>query len=853
MAVICVNTSSPEFKGLLEKTHFSEGTLKSIIHEYQNTPSLWEKGQGLWPSDDYVMNYFNRRTIGSPAQIAVWNGRFSAPHIYTNAKDALAAKQEASKWFNEETISVYQNQANKWVLKVARPLDIRTIKKNSDTWLQDLQKDINTTVNTGAYGRYIPRKNEPYKNIPAMDYLGKRLDNFYRQRGLKVEAYWSKNSQKWMVRYAKEEKGYVDDINGGMFDWNEGQKQAIETISNFINNPKSGNYIRLVAKAGSGKTSIINAILEKVNTGAGKPTVIVGALSHKAKSVIEGKIDKKAKQKFNIEAKTIAGMLGMTMKHDNQGNEYFEVDKYARKMGIPIQSAKIVFIDEASMVSEEAMHFIDEMINRETKVVFIGDNGQLPPIRSMQSPFYQKNPILLDQNADSPVFTKEMPEVRLTERVRQGEDSPLHAVADLFWNYSQGVSTIAPDLSKTPSSADNRLIIETGDADLVAQMLPLFKRGMDEQNPNVAKIVSFTNAVVNAFNARIHKELHPEMGDDMNFAKGDLITLYDSYSVGITPVAYNSEEGIVISAGNSYTSTFYTPSGKEVSFMVRNLDVKMADGRTVTLPVLEQSAENIARYNAALNMAKAEHDADRWQSFYKIKNSIADLRFGYASTIHKSQGSTYEVVGVNTTDAFGLNKFRAQGIYTAMTRAANISIIKGMGSSNEAPSADAISKANASEIARRSKKSVSNVKGLTQEQIDQIHAETDEIATVIKQALKTVETYNIAGMPDISQPLNTVAPGTVMDATDVLRMVVTSSGSEQQKALAKALMPLFSKMKINVLFTELEDTVDDEGNIVKAPAGTAFPKRQDGGFDVRINLKGVLASITHSWNINHTT
>jgi hypothetical protein len=195
MAVICVNTSSPEFKGLLEKTHFSEGTLKSIIHEYQNTPSLWEKGQGLWPSDDYVMNYFNRRTIGSPAQIAVWNGRFSAPHIYTNAKDALAAKQEASKWFNEETISVYQNQANKWVLKVARPLDIRTIKKNSDTWLQDLQKDINTTVNTGAYGRYIPRKNEPYKNIPAMDYLGKRLDNFYRQRGLKVEAYWSKNRQ----------------------------------------------------------------------------------------------------------------------------------------------------------------------------------------------------------------------------------------------------------------------------------------------------------------------------------------------------------------------------------------------------------------------------------------------------------------------------------------------------------------------------------------------------------------------------------------------------------------------------------------------------------------------------------
>ena len=144
MAVICVNTSSPDFKRLLEKTSFSEGTLKSIIHEYQNTPSLWEAGQGMWPSDDYVMNYFNRKFIGSPAQIAVWQGRFMSPHIYTTYQEASAEKQEASKWFNEEYISVYENADGKWVVRVARPLDTKTIRKMSDAWLQDLQKDINT-------------------------------------------------------------------------------------------------------------------------------------------------------------------------------------------------------------------------------------------------------------------------------------------------------------------------------------------------------------------------------------------------------------------------------------------------------------------------------------------------------------------------------------------------------------------------------------------------------------------------------------------------------------------------------------------------------------------------------------
>ena len=76
MAVICVNTSSPDFKRLLEKTSFSEGTLKSIIHEYQNTPSLWEAGQGMWPSDDYVMNYFNRKFENSFYHIMKRNNNF---------------------------------------------------------------------------------------------------------------------------------------------------------------------------------------------------------------------------------------------------------------------------------------------------------------------------------------------------------------------------------------------------------------------------------------------------------------------------------------------------------------------------------------------------------------------------------------------------------------------------------------------------------------------------------------------------------------------------------------------------------------------------------------------------------
>lgn len=1230
MAVICVNTSSPEFKGLLEKTHFSVGTLKSIIHEYQNTPSLWEKGQGLWPSDDYVMNYFNRRFVGSPAQIAVWKGRFMTPHVYNTYQEAMAEKQEASKWFNEETIRVYENADGKWVVKIARPLDLKEIKHNSDTWLNDFQKDIDTTVNTGAYGRYIPNKNDKGKNVPAMDYLGKRLDNFYRQRGLKVEAYWAKNSKKWIVRYAEEEKGYVDDLDGGIVDWTEGQKNAIDTLLNFLKNPNGGRYMLLEGAAGTGKalpvdtiiptpngfrrfgdiavgdyvydrhgqptkvtgvfpqgiidsytvvlsdgrkvrcndehiwscytskgnlkdftlrqiidkglkdnnnpkasfrfkiptnecivgtqlnlpvdpyilgvflgngcckenlltlssadeftvkqvadilgltpdknceanyswtffrpepiegkmgktsnkvhtdeifggiaeyicveagkkhipdvyklagytqrlsllqglldtdgsiqyaggrynisysttskqlaqdimdiirslgfgcslhidnrgaekyksgvcyqinlqvsnkdkqtlfrlprkrtiaeeaaafskrrnydrveivdvyknehpeemvciyvdneehlflandyvvthnTTLINEVLKRLDKG-GRPHVLIGALSHKAKGVLDSKITKENKAKYMVEAKSLAGMLGMKMVMKNiNGNwqEVFEVDRQARKMGIPIQSANIVFIDEASMVSEEAMAYIEELVGYGTKIVFLGDQRQLPPIRTGGTEFWNKHPQLLQNpEADSPVFTRtDIPRVSLTERVRQGEDSPIHMVTDQFGNYTlQGGQF--PNLSTTESSKDLRLIIENPQTKLSEQMLPLFKEGMETQNPNFAKIVAFTNAKVNQYNTELHFLLHPEMAAnrDMNFAEGDLITMYDSFTPAgeREPSVHNAEEGIVLSSTNTLHMT--TRTGADIRY--RSYNIKMQDGREVTLPVLEQDTPNIQAFNSALETLKKQAIADggswAWRPYYELKESMANMKMGYASTIHKSQGSTYQVVGVDTTNNFGSPRFKSQAIYTALTRAANISILKGMGSSNAAPSAEAISQANAEQISKRKgKKSIKDIttKGLTQEQIDHIHAETDEIATVIKQALKTVEGVTISGMPDISQPLNQIAEGTIMDATDVLRTLINSNSSAQEKALAKALIPLFSKMQINVLFTKLEDTVDEKGGTIKQAAGTTWHQRQNGGFDVRINLnskkiksmpsKTVLHELVHALTVN---
>lgn len=873
MAVSCVVTTSPGFKELLEKTHFSRGTLKSIIHEYQNTPSLWELGSQGEPSEKYVLNYFNRRTVGTPEQIAVWKGRYRAPHVYETYQDAIAASKVASQWFEDEDIMVYENDKHKWVVMIARPLDVFTIRKNSDAWLQDLQKDVDTTVNSGAVGRYIPDKRNKGKTAVAMDFLGKRLDNFYRQRGLKVRSKWSERNKKWLVEYAPEERGYVDDLTGGITDWTEGQKNAIDTLVNFLQNPGGGRYMLLEGAAGTGKTTLINEVLQRLEV-TGKPTVLVGALSHKAKGVLGSKISKANRKKYTINAKSLAGMLGMkmTMKNINGSwQEVFEVDKHARRMGIPIQAASIVFIDEASMVSEEAMSYIEDLASAGTKIVFLGDQRQLPPIRTGGTEFWNQHPeFLVNPEADSPVFTRtDIPRVSLTERVRQGEDSPIHLVTDQFGNYTlQGGEF--PNLSNVESSKDLRLVIENPATNLAEQMLPLFQEGMRIQNPNFAKIVAFTNAKVNQYNRELHFLLHPEMAasQDMNFAEGDLITMYDSFTYGndTEPTVYNAEEGIVVSS--SKTRHMSTTTGADIRY--RDYTIKMQDDRTVTIPVLEQDAANIQNFNSALEQLKKEAinvGGRAWIPYFNLKGSMANMKMGYASTIHKSQGSTYQVVGVDTTDNFGSARFKSQGIYTALTRAANISILKGMGSTNAAPTAESISQANAREIARRQGMQIAGTP-LSAEQIAFIKSEVTGVAKIIKDASVTITAMNLSkASPVTVKGVNDFKDGDTSTASAVCKSIINSpNATAQQKAYAKALLPLLAKMDFDILFATEENPIIQE-RLRKTrmehwnAAGSTFNSKEAGlGYDIHIKVgvrknqvipeKVLLHEITHALTSN---
>ena len=184
------------------------------------------------------------------------------------------------------------------------------------------------------------------------------------------------------------------------------QELAIKGGIDFLENGNPEEWLVIGGKAGTGKTTIAQAIIEPY---INKKQILVCALSHKAKLVISEKLEKFFGQTAFI-SKSIAGALGMKM---DQETGKFIIDK-SFAFDPPIKKAKIIIVDEASMINEQAHHLIMSEKQAKAKVIYLGDIRQLPPIREEGSKF---------ADTPSPIFYNSNYFI-LKERIRQGEESP---------------------------------------------------------------------------------------------------------------------------------------------------------------------------------------------------------------------------------------------------------------------------------------------------------------------------------------------------------------------------------------------------------------------------------------------
>ncbi len=444
---------------------------------------------------------------------------------------------------------------------------------------------------------------------------------------------------------------------------NKEQENAIQMGVDFLDKGNPEEFMIIVGKAGTGKTTIAQHILEK---HIGSKNILVCALSHKAKLVITEKLIKAYGDRCVI-SKSVAGALGMNM--DNETGKFVLSAENEREPAI--RKANIIIVDEGSMINEESHRLIMSNKRKKARVIYLGDIRQLPPIRENGDP---------NSDKPSPVFYSEMRAV-LTERVRQGEESPILPFADYFGNNSRlkypVLDPVPPEARQNIVTDNGALVFADNTADVLEAVLPLYKTAVDTGNMNIVKTVSYRNETRRDINNSVRSYL---FDSNEQFVIGELVMFSDNYDVsGFEEPISNSFE-VQLTSASSMIDSNSTANYRiwEVEFIY--------ESRPVTVKVLDFSETKRHAADVSMLFEKAKRERmgseERKEALdraWGLKKRYAPIEYAYAITSHKCQGSTYNTVVVDERDIMSVtmisNKQKSQSMYVAITRAATTCIV----------------------------------------------------------------------------------------------------------------------------------------------------------------------------------
>lgn len=464
----------------------------------------------------------------------------------------------------------------------------------------------------------------------------------------------------------------------GGITYNKEQQSAIVNAVSFLKtNTDPTQYYVIEGKAGTGKTTIAKEILKEFED----EQIYVAAVSHKAKGVIKSSFgdDTRGKKFFSI-----AGLLGMKGINDNDT----QTTKFQVGLKVPLldNPPELLVIDEASMITEDVLKKIIDInssLSRPFQMLFLGDIGQIQPIRDEQSEFYRTHKDLLNKKSD--IFNSKH-KSKLITRVRQGEANPILPYADYFWENSQKEN---PELNPTQHIVRNNQITDKGsllfsnsEGEVLNSVIKAVKNAVEKGLTNHVKIVTYHVNEKTELNQKIHEAL---FGKDSDYSKGDMLILNSTYDLpDVNATMENSSEIQIKSIQDTDVDEF----GVHTLYLETNGTAYTRTGNEQKDCVIQVVSRNdIGLYNQKLQelASYAKRQTNRalkkqaWSDFWEYKGRYADVDFGYAITAHKSQGSTYDIVVVDEKDIMGTtatsNQEKSELIYTALTRPRKTAIV----------------------------------------------------------------------------------------------------------------------------------------------------------------------------------
>lgn len=395
------------------------------------------------------------------------------------------------------------------------------------------------------------------------------------------------------------------------------QENAAKQFLGFM--ATSEKYMVISGPPGVGKTYMQEHMIELLPNAARIATILGGrplsqialtATTNKATEVLQSKYTKDS-------VSTVHSRLGLTVKNDYRTGETLTVKG---KNHTPLCDTLLI-VDESSTIDTPLLKLIDEStIN--SKVVFVGDHCQLGPVSENSSPVFNSG--YLTSYLNTPVRTKDSPELTaLNEHLRQMVETGIFK-------------------SITPIPG----VIDFVDND---SMYDLLMQNFVDNESVGHKIITYTNQAAQEYNQFIRTKRN----------------LPESLIPGDTVISNNV--------------TYFTNNDKRTSIERTYIVYSVGEVRSDDLipyyhvNTNEGTLKQPVNYVDLVNAIKDAANAKDWVKYFYLKEHFADLRFSYAGTAYKAQGSTYHTVYIDLSDILickDLNSLIRQ-VYVAASRASH--------------------------------------------------------------------------------------------------------------------------------------------------------------------------------------
>lgn len=336
-------------------------------------------------------------------------------------------------------------------------------------------------------------------------------------------------------------------------------------------------------------------------------------------------------------ATTIFSLLGLRI--DKSG----EVKTITQGKGkqVDLSEYDAVFIDEGGMVNQNLFNILQDTAEQhQVKIVFLGDKAQLPPVKEVESPIW-KLPL----------------DVSLTRVMRHDNQ-----ILTLVTGIRAQMDSFTPSVNLKSDNDGNEGVWKlTKDA---------FKKHIYAQaaaghfaDGNESKVIAWRNVKVDEYNALIRGAIYGAAAIPGFYLPGERVVATAPCVRGDETLLTTDDEAIV-----EETAVCMHPLDNR--YKAIELRCRTELNKVIRLLVIHPESEMRFKGDSEKLAFDARGNGKLWKKFWDHQDLFHAVKYAYALTTHRAQGSTYKNVWVDYQDVL-MNRNRREAfqcLYVACSR-----------------------------------------------------------------------------------------------------------------------------------------------------------------------------------------